>query len=157
MNQYSLLLIYFDWLTARLISPMQIQGTELLSVTTHFEWSLDDLYEQVSNPFTPFIANDLIFMVLRTISSKIIFVNIYFIFNMCNITSNVSTHLYWPEQDELNLSCEFNQVSVYTFDCVIFAIKSSYRSIKCVFRYHDLIISVDFIYGFYLLFLTTFF
>lgn len=39
------------------------------------------------------------------------------------------SYLYSPEQDEFNRSTEFNQVSVYTFECAICVIKSSYKSI----------------------------
>lgn len=53
--------------TARLMSPMQVQGTELFPVTTHLEWSEADLYDTFSNPFMSFIVNDLMFIVLKTI------------------------------------------------------------------------------------------
>lgn len=105
--------------TARLTSPMQVQGTELLPVITHFEWSLAEWNQQFSIPFIPSMVNDLTFIALQKRQT--------FQMRVSN-RDPWSTYLYRPEQDELNLSREFNQVSAYTFDWVIFAIKSSYKS-----------------------------
>lgn len=52
---------------------MQVQGTDDLLVTIHFEWSFDELYEQVSNPLMLFMDNDLIFIALHVIKRKMSF------------------------------------------------------------------------------------
>jgi len=56
--------------TARFMSPMQVQCTELFPVTTHLEWSKDDLYHTLFNPLMFFMASDSMFIVLKTIIIK---------------------------------------------------------------------------------------